>query len=259
MSKPLVKKSPSVQYLDERFILSIKHELDEKTRLYEELPAQIEELVKRFNAAMVFAPPGFDPAKPLEAKPPEAQTTVAPRPIVASAPKKPTPAKPPVAEKPIGWRRGLQILLEEQKEGMTHQALLKEARAKYQLPASEGEKGFYNAIAKLVNAGSVVKYGFLLFTAANYAQKERAGDLPPLESAQRKVGTSADLIREVLKKKPDGLTGPELRKIMASIPEAPKSLRDHGQYIYNILGNMMGAGDVVKENSIYRLTGEVKK
>lgn len=244
-------------YLSEEYILSIKKSLDAKRRLLEKLPAEIADLSKRFDAAMLFAPPDFDPDKAQE-NPLETIRVVRLEPSVKPAIRKRemrpvTPAKP---EKPIGWRKGLQALLDDANEGMHHQQLLKSARDKYKFPESVGEKGFYNAIAKLINAGTVIKHGNILYAVSVFKQKQEADELPRVPETQRRNGSSAELIRKLLLTRPDGLTGPELRKILSAMPDAPKSLREHGQYVYNILGTMMGIGEVVKENRIYRLTVE---
>lgn len=255
MQTPLFMQSDadSTTFLPVEFILSLKELLDEKRRLYEKLPAEIEALAKRYAAAMEFAPPDFEPSKPATkaapapAAPPHNVLSLSP-PNAAGKRRtvKPKPAKP------MGWRKALLVILEG--DGMPHQILLKVAREKYNFPPSIGEKGFYNAIAKLINAGSVVKHGNILFSASVYEKKKEADELPSVPETQRRTGSSAELIRIILTGKPDGLTGPELRKILAAMPDAPKSLREHGQYVYNILGTMMGVGEVVKENSLYRLS-----
>jgi hypothetical protein len=259
MQTPLFIQSDSepTTFLPVEFILSLKEALEEKQRLYEKLPAEIEVLAKRYAAAMVFAPPDFDPSKPAPkaapapATPPNKIVTLSP-PKVAVKRRVAKPKVKPI--KPMGWRKALQTILEDAADGMIHQSLLKLAREKHTFPPSSGEKGFYNAIAKLINAGSVVKHGNILFAASVYKKKKAADDLPSVPETQRRTGSSAELIRTILTGKPDGLTGPELRKILAAMPDAPKSLREHGQYVYNILGTMMGVGEVIKENSLYRLS-----
>lgn len=146
------------------------------------------------------------------------------------------------------------MILEDAMGGLPHKQLLQMAREKYQFPPSNGEKGFYNAVAKLVNAGAVVKHGNLLF--ADKVIKEitaKGGALPVVPEMARRAGSSAELIHQVLVQHPDGLSGPDLRNIVAGLPEAPKSLREHAQYVYNILGAMMGTGEVSKVDGIYRL------
>jgi hypothetical protein len=252
MRTPLFIHSESPEaFLPEEYILALKAKLDEKQRLYAQLPAEIEDLAVRFKAAMVFAPPNFDPSKPAEKTPSPAATGSRERvQLIDTLSQK----RSPVPLKPIGWRKALQILLDDATEGVAHKSLLNMAREKYALPSSEGEKGFYNAVSKLINAGQAVKHGNLLFSSAVYEILKKNDELPKILETQRRSGSSAELTHMVLSKFTDGLTGPELRKALSQIPDAPKSLREHGQYVYNILGTMMGTGEVVKENGIYRLS-----
>ncbi|WP_291519411.1 hypothetical protein [Acidovorax sp.] len=250
------------QYLPEEFILGLKATLDEKRRLYEALPKEIADLEKRFEAAMVFSPPGFDPTK--------ARTKTIAAPLLQQAAAS-TGADPKVSDIPVkrtsvlrkprvqkmGWRKGLMYILDHAEGGVAHQPLLKQAREDFSLPPSNGEKAFYNALAKLTQSGAVVKHGNLLYSAKAMAEAKAKGTLPPVADIGRRAGSSADLIHGVLLQNPAGLSGPALRKLVSELPDAPKSLRDHGQYVYNILGTMMGAGDVVKEDGIYRLRSPV--
>jgi len=256
MQKPLVIQAEldTPIYLPEASILAIKKSLDAKRRLYEKLPSEIEALSKRYEAAMLFAPPNFDPEQALEK---ESEAPVKEINVVTLPP----PATRKVAVKrkiektvkPIGWRKGLQIILEGAEDGLSHQPLLTIARDTYKFPPSVGEKGFYNAIAKLINAGAVVKHGNILFSSNIYTRRKGGGTLPVLQETQRRAGSSAELIYSALEAHPEGLTGPGLKTVVSAMPGAPKSLREHAQYVYNILGAMMGSGEVIKTYGVYRL------
>lgn len=260
MQTPLFNQTdvPSPVYLPKEYILSIKTRLEGKRRQLELLPVEIEELAKRYEAAIIFAPPDIDAPQSEAAVTQQIADTTKDAATVAVVLRKRI-TKPPKVEKPVGWRKGLQTILEESANGIAHQPLLKMAREKYKLPPSSGEKGFYNAIAKLIQAQTVVKHGNLLF-AANVIEgiKKNGGTLPAPPEMHRRAGSSAGLIHQVLHGHPEGLTGPALRKLVAELPDAPKSLREHAQYVYNILGTMIGAGDVSKSNGLYRLSSPKK-
>ena len=58
-SHPVYHDLPET-YLPEDYIRGLKRELDAKRQLLLDLPGIIEALSKRFDAALIFAPPGFD-------------------------------------------------------------------------------------------------------------------------------------------------------------------------------------------------------
>ena len=62
------------------------------------------------------------------------------------------------------------------------------------------------------------------------------------------------ILKALLDAKPEGLTGPEVKQAVANMPGAPQSLMDHGQYIYNLLASVIGAGAVERSDNLYRLT-----
>jgi hypothetical protein len=256
-SHPVYHDLPET-YLPEDYIRGLKRELDAKRQLLLDLPGIIEALSKRFDAALVFAPPGFDAS---DVPNPSVQ-------VVKAAPVTPPTAPPamPIAEfelnseptEKIGWRKGILELLEQAGKGVTHQDLIRDARERFNLAASNGEKAFYNAVSKLTQAGNVTRHGNLLYASTVLDRLKAENKLPDVPPVARRPGSSAEYVVQVLAANPAGLNGNQLRQALAGIPEAPKSLSQHGQYIYNVLAPMIGTGEVTKENGVYRLSKPVK-
>ena len=113
-----------------------------------------------------------------------------------------------------------------------------------------GEKGFYNAIGKLAEKGLLVKAGGLLYHRAVADRLVESGQsLPDMTpEVNRRPGSSAAFVVEALIGHPKGLTAPDLKKIVSARADAPKSLREHGQYIYNVLSTLMGSGAVSRNS-----------
>lgn len=243
-------------YLPEEYILGLKAAMDEKQRLLESLPKVIEALSKRFDAAMLFAPPGFDPNKSLvETRGPQPSRD---RPASAKIGLKPLvvvrkPAK--IAElKPLGWRRAILHVLTKERGGLPHRTIVARVREEFpHLPPSEGDKSYYSAVGKLMDSGTVVKHGNVIYTQEAMEEAKAKGTLPPISEVGRRSGSSAELILELLRGYPAGLTANDMRARLARIPGAPKSLYEHGQYIYGILGPMLGTQEVLKDGELYRL------
>lgn len=61
-----------------------------------------------------------------------------------------------------------------------------------------------------------------------------------------KGGGSVGIVLRVLRSHPSGLLAPDVKKIAITHPEASKSLREHGQYLYSILDTLEGRGEAVK-------------
>lgn len=253
-------------------LLQLKSEVDELKKQWLELPALIKEKERKYEAALMFAPPDFDPDAAMELATPQLVEGAAPLPGKNEADQSPIEEvrpdaepeeftlRPPVEKhsEKATWIGSLRNTLTLSGRGMSHQELLAFVRANYPaLPVSNGEKGFYNAVAKLADRKELVKRGGLLYASSVIdAMKARGEALPEVPEHQHRKGGSGEIVMQVLKEHPNGLTGPELRKAVAAIPHAPKSLREHGQYIYNILATLMGTGVVVKNGTTYQLAAE---
>lgn len=252
--------NPSIiSTLSPEFIFGLIAERDEKRALLARLPADLAELDKKIDAALFFAPAGFDPncrpAAPVggeaaperQAAPPEAAPKVAPK------------AGPKAADQ-TRWRSAILSILAGAGGGLAHKEIIAVARQRYDLPpARDGEeKAYYNAVTKLTQSGKVVKHGNLFYLDSTYREAEKAGALPPPSATQRRSGSSPELVVRVLRAHPAGLTGPQLREAVRTMPDAPKSLYEHGQYIYNILAPMMGTGEISKSDTgVYRLSASI--
>lgn len=224
------------------YILKLKAELDSEIRLYAELPARIAEKKTRLNAAMQFAPDGFDLDKEIAAK---------------SKKKPASPERQKTQPATPTWIGEVENVVAASPRGISHQEVLSAVKntalGKNQ---SKGDKGFYNAIARLAKRGLIVKAGGLLYSAKLAQEMKKRGEALPDVSAEvgrRRNGSGAIVLR-VLSNYPNGLPGPEIKRIVAEMPEAPRSMREHGQYIYNILGTLIGSGAVARDGGVYRLT-----
>lgn len=236
--------------LPSEYIRELKQKLDEDQALLAALPGRIEEARRLYEAALLFAPQGFGQSD-AEAAAPKAKTAKR-KIILVRARKRVQHAKP--SRKP-SWVSALMKTLITENRGMSHKELLLGARKIAPLlPLSTGEKAFYNAIAKLAERGELVKHGGLLYSG-QYVQKlrESGRGLPVLPSEPPpRSGSSGEFVLAALRDHPSGLTAPALRNLLSQKPNAPKSLREHGQYVYNILSTQIGKGVVVKDGSIYR-------
>jgi len=241
----------SSNQLSADFILQLKTELEADIRLYESLPARIAERKRRYEAALLFAPEGFDPSAPLMTKstpPPENKISNESSEFTLTSSEQRIGASPP------SWIVAVKNVLDECNGGLTHKELFERIKIAFPgIPTSNGDKGFYNAIAKLAKRTQLVKHGGFLYSAKTFAElKDRGEPLPELQGRVRS-GSSGEIVLSLLQAHKNGLTGPELKKLAASTPDAPRSLKDHGQYIYNILATLIGTGAVVKDNGIYKL------
>lgn len=258
--------------LSAEYILGLKAELDRLRRQWAELPAIIDKRQKLYEAALLFAPEGFDPDAPVESveavaqggkeveedEEPEDGTSAAHFSLDGGGPAdfalSPVEHHSPKAT----WVSAVREVLMLLEKGVPHKELLALIRQTYpELPVSNGEKGFYNAVFRLTERKELVKHGGLLYAASVVQAIEARGEkLPKAPEHQVRRGSSGEIVLEVLKANPKGLTGPDLRKVVSEMPNAPKSLREHGQYIYNILATLMGTGAVVKNGAIYQLAEE---
>ncbi len=235
-----------ISTLSAEFILGLIAERDEKRELVDRLSAEIAALEKRIDAAMLFAPAGFNPAAPMPdvEGPPRPQTRSSPLFVRWSG-----------GDDKTTWREAILGVLATAGRGMSHKNVVAMARDRYVLPpVRDGEeKAFYNALSKLVHSGQVVKHGNLLYLASTYREADKAGALPAVGPTARRVGSSAELVAGLLREHAEGLTGPQLRDHLRRVPDAPKSLWEHAQYVYNILAPMIGSGEVVKsQDGVYR-------
>jgi hypothetical protein len=149
------------------------------------------------------------------------------------------------------WASELTKILGKMTDGMSHQELLATA-AKAGLPRSTGDKGFYNAVWRLMKAGQIVKSGGLLYSEQLATELQRRGQPLPIRVAGR--GGAGSIVLGILNEHPQGLSGPEIKELAGKHPDSPRSMREHDQYIYNVLGSLREAGAVLRlENGKYRL------
>ncbi|NWF46750.1 hypothetical protein F3K02_16040 [Hydrogenophaga sp. D2P1] len=258
--------------LSAEYILGLKAELDRLRKQWAELPAIIDKRQKLYEAALLFAPEGFDPdasVEPIDAgaqdgegveedEEPKAGTSDAGFSIEVGGPADFALSPTEHHSSKTTWISAVREVLKLVEKGIPHKELLVLIRQTHpELPVSNGEKGFYNAVFRLTERKELVKQGGLLYATSVVQTMEARGEkLPEAPEHQVRRGSSGEIVLEVLKAYPNGLTGPELRKVVSQMPNAAKSLREHGQYIYNILATLMGTGAVVKNGAIYQLAKE---
>lgn len=249
--------------LPAHYVRKLRQDHQYLVTLAAELPARIAEAEKRLAAAMLFAPDNLEEDAQQVSKNVQAPKGV-PEQLVLDTSTKAVARKGrrvksagEALTRSLTWISEVDRVLQQASRGLTHSQLRDELRnSKIEAMASAGDKGFYNAIARLTKQGRLVKSGGLLYSAAfafKFTQEGKALPNAPFEN-KRKHGGSAALIIDALYDYEEGCTANELRTILAENPDAPKSLRDHGQYIYNILANTIGAGDVAKLGEKYILT-----
>ena len=245
---PPPSTDPDAPLLTLSAIRALLAEYEADVRLLAELPARVESKKRRLDAAMLFLPPDFDLNAPAVSAGADAQPQA---PAEAPAASAAEPAR-------VTWTSEMSKHLASLDGGISHRDLLAALKQTElgQREASPGEKGFYNAIAKLAEKGTLVKIGGLLYHKDVVTRLTENGQpLPDMTiEVARRAGGSGSLVVEVLAQHPKGLTAPALRKLFAEREDAPKSLREHGQYIYNILSTLMGNGTIVRRNSVYKLT-----
>lgn len=258
-ASPPPENEPDPPLLTVGTLRALKREVDTLERQLIELPAQLEFARRRLDAAKLFMPEGMaldDESAPQQADPMGAG--LAPHQPTASSDGNASASdvSASVSTK-LTWRSGIESELIKARRGITHKELLDRL---IETPLggnrSEGNKGFYNAIARLEKGGTLVKAGGLLYHSATAAEiVAQHGGLPNAQQGvRRRQGGAANLVIEALRGHPGGLTGTQLSETVSMMSGAPKSLTDHRHYIYNILSNLMGSGTVTKWDGLYRLT-----
>lgn len=234
---------PSPPLLTLEDIIHIKHELDQALREQAELPVKIANLKLRFEAAMQFAPPGFNPDE-VNIQQPELAGIPSREDVIASLNSAPTGR--------ITWSGEISRLLKKSNSGKSYPELLNELnKGELGKKPSKGDKGFYNAIARLIAKKEAVKSGGLLYATEVFNKLKASGTPLPEINEELKRGSSSTVIFEILDKNKKGLTANELKAALAGRNDLPKSMAGHGQYIYTVLGTLVGRGLVKKENNKY--------
>lgn len=155
----------------------------------------------------------------------------------------------------LTWSAEMRRVLGEQDAGISYSDLLAIlVNGDLGKHRSTGDKGFYQAIRRLTAAGELVKSGNLLYSAELAKTLKANGEALPVRSAER--GGAGSIVLGILDQNPRGLSAPELKEKAGNHPDAPKSIRAHPHYIYNVLRKLAKAGKVTKEGYKYRRTAE---
>lgn len=267
----------SIALLTVDAILRLKADYESDLKLMEELPSRIKLKKKKYEASLLFAPLGFDPDVPVKkVAAPIASIVEVPadEPLMSDLMPLDKVSNPPLqlfaedeggsddaglAQGRTTWTGELKKLLNKSSVGISHQyALTQLKETSLGERVSKGEKGFYNAVGLLEKQGFLIKNGGLLYSDKLVADMKARGELLPDVSIEmrRRPGGSGSAALEVLRANPDGLDAHTLRIEMSKMPSVPQSVTKHGHYIYNVLGTLMGHGDIEKDNEgIYKLKG----
>lgn len=159
---------------------------------------------------------------------------------------------PAATDRPT-WRSDVVSVLGAEQQGITYQGLLVKVIDRHpDRPRSDGDKGFYHAMRRLLKSGAVTRASNgLLYSAKLLKEMTERGEALPAPKAEH--GGSPAIVVRILKDFPKGLPGPELGQKAAQQPDAPASMRTHKHYIYNVLGKLRADGVVMKDGHNYRL------
>jgi hypothetical protein len=115
---------------------------------------------------------------------------------------------------------------------------------------------------KLIANRHVIKRDDLHYAPAVLTKLEKSGNPLPskaIPEVKHRQGGSAWFVLRVLEKSPLGLAAHEIKDALSAESDAPASLQKHSQFIYNVLGTLVGAGSVIKKDGKYFLAkGESK-
>lgn len=165
------------------------------------------------------------------------------------------------AKRNSGFPQTIIDILGKARNGLTHRELMEQLKqTEHAARATKnGGKSYYNIVSKLIARNAIIRHATQNFHPRIYEALKASGNLPSIEpemAVQKNSG--ADIALQVLRQHPRGLTGLQLRDKAAVMPGAPKSIEHHGQYIYNVLATLIGAGLVERSNNIYRIAEKVR-
>jgi hypothetical protein len=237
-------------------IRALHAEFRAKTRLLAELPGEIAAIKERLDAALLFAPKGLSLSVDAEESP--VDTHVVPEAGVITVSKQARKRRNVriirTRNGRLTWTGAVMGCLAHADGGLSHREL-KAKIAKTELASrfKTSDKGFYGAIAKLADSGKLVKFGGLLYARKVAEKLQKNGKSLPDKTAESRRRGAGTFVVEVLREFPTGLSTAQIKQLVSAKPEAPKSIREHGQYIYSILAPLIKSGEVQKQDGIYRL------
>lgn len=217
------------------------------------LSKELQDYQAKFDAVKVLASPEEWAALLEESTPAEA----APEPEPSQAASQKPPKAPARKARRTASASGLLInVLRNAPGGVSHRDLAQAlAGTEYVSLLENGNKGYYRVMARALKKGEVIKHANLNFHPAVYQRLKASGQLPKEEPDNMRVRahSAAAITLGVLNDFPQGLTGPELKVKVGAHRDAPRSVREHGQYVYNILATLIGGGYVYKDGNKYRI------
>ena len=237
----------------------LQEEQEADKRLLKELPRRMERRQQKLDAVLLLAP-HLAGISPQTGAPKERQRLAnrrQPSLPLENEPQIPARSKSKFRGKTT-WTSAIEKALKSTDRGLTHKELRAElSQSGMSRRLAISDKGFYGAIGKLADTKRLVKSGGLLYSTELAEKLEKTGSLPDMTTeARQRGGSSTSLVLEVLGQFQTGLTGAQLKQLVAAKPNAPKSIQHHGQYIYNVLATLIGAGQVVKDGALYKLASK---
>ena len=234
-------------------VRALKADYEADMQLFADLPARIEQKKRKLDAALMFLPTGANIDDDEEEQADQLSTPV-PADSDASVPKWPMPAHLSTNSNRTSWASAMAAVLAALPGGSSHKDLRsmmeKSALAK---GGTLTTKTFYNTISRLAEKGDLIKSGGLLFHKEVFARVMVVGPAAAPSTAPVQLSSSAKIVAEALAPHPKGLSVPEIRQVVSTRPDAPKSLRNHSQYVYSILATMTKHGVVRKQKENYYL------
>lgn len=228
------------------------------------LSAKLETDRKEFQQMLVFVPMALrdqilsdDADEDLFSRPPE-------RSKPATKTKSAKPKKSAIADGPRSeghkFSAFIVDLVSKSRAGISHSELKSAVQdSEYASRLEDQAKAYHRAVSKLIARKEIVRHGARFYAHAVYQVLKKNGDLPPIEEGlSLRENGAAKITLEVLQGHPDGLTGRDLKVLVGADPAAPKSVSEHGQYIYNVLATLIGSGRVVKNGNLYQALEKVR-
>lgn len=151
-------------------------------------------------------------------------------------------------------------LVSKSRAGISHTELKVAVQgSEYAIRLEDQAKAYHRTISNLVSRKEIVRHGNRFYARSVYEVLKKNGDLPAIEEGvSLRENGAAKITLEVLQGHPDGLTGPDLKVLVGADPAAPKSVAEHGQYIYNVLATLIGSGRVAKNGNLYQAVEKMR-
>jgi hypothetical protein len=248
-------------------VIAMRDEIEELRRELQATTARLAEKERKFEAALLFLPEGTNVAalkiRQVKAAPSRKRMEQPKLPEVTNAPS--PKARGPAINNPLTWKGAVMKVLNTAGKGLTHAAII-EALGQSEIAdtVEANRKGYYNAITRLEERDRlIVRRGSLIYSRQVIEDlMARGAPIPEQDPTQpskpRGTPTTRDHVKAILIENPDGLEGPVLIELLKKRECVTKSVFDHDQFVYTLLGKMIESNEIVKVDRAYRLRGTVE-